>query len=131
MNRLRRWATSLSRIRFLAVAGVAAGGALWLNVEARSRVWAYDEAITPAAVRQERADLERRVQREARADSSAQGMVARRAAVDSLLRHRQAHLRRVAALLHAAELVSWGVLLFVGYLVWARAASRRPGREGN
>lgn len=131
MNPLRQWTASLSRTRFLAVAGLAAGGALWLNATSRSRVWAYDEAITPAAVRQERADLERRLRREARVDSSAQRMTARRATADSLLRSRHAHLRRVATLLHAAELASWGVLLLVGYLVWARAASRRPGREGN
>jgi hypothetical protein len=145
MNPIRRWAASLSRTSFVVLLGLGVTGAIGLNAAARSRVWAYDEAITPAAVRQEQADLARRVEREARADyarlagqpvsdhppaavaeSLARLAEVRRRDATRLLAGRQARLRQTARLLHAAEAISWLVLLLLAYVAWGHLSVRRP-----
>ena len=145
MNRFRRWAAGLSQGRLLLMLVVGGAGALWLNTASRSRVWAYDEAITAEAERQEEADLEHRVERAARAEyvrlyrrtvpesttRELQDTLARleagpRQAMTEALGVRRAYLRRMATLLRSGEVLSWMLLALLVYLTWSHAAGRRP-----
>lgn len=145
MNPLRRWAAGLSQGRLLLFLVVGGGGALWLNTASRSRVWAYDEAISTEAERQEEADLDHRVERAARAeyvrlyqravpestsrelqDTLARLAAGPRQAMTEALAVRRADLRRTAALLRSGEVLSWILLALLVYLTWSHAAGRRP-----
>jgi hypothetical protein len=150
MNPLRRWASGLSRGPFLLVLLGTGAAALLLNAGSRSRVWAYDEAVTPEAKRLEDLDLDRRAARAARAeyvrisgrtlpermppgvrDSLAVLEANQRETMTVSLAARRAHLHRMAFLLRAGEALSWVLLAFLVYLAWSHAAGRRPAHSSD
>jgi hypothetical protein len=145
MNPLRRWAAGWSQGRALVFLVLGGTGALWLNTATRGRVWAYDEAVTPEARRQEETDLEHRVERAGRAeyvrlyqravpesltreleDTLAQLQATPREAMTAALAVRRAGLQRMIVLLRAGEVLSWTLLVLLVYLTWSHAAGRRP-----